>query len=81
MTKRSDRDYLLIEIADNGPGMAKGKMATPEAGEPSEGKGFGLFITREILHYLGGHLEFKSQKGEGTQVSLFLAVNSTAGRA
>jgi two-component system nitrogen regulation sensor histidine kinase GlnL len=81
MTKRSDRDYLLIEVADNGPGMAKGKMATPEAGEPSEGKGFGLFITREILQYLGGHLEFKSQKGEGTQVSLFLAVNSTAGRA
>jgi two-component system nitrogen regulation sensor histidine kinase GlnL len=77
LTKRLDRDYLLIEIVDNGPGMVEGKMAHPEPGEPSEGKGFGLFITREILRYLGGHLELKSRQGEGTQVSLFLAVNPT----
>ncbi|VAX30791.1 hypothetical protein MNBD_NITROSPIRAE02-120, partial [hydrothermal vent metagenome] len=53
--------------ADNGLGDI-----SPE----TRGRGFGLFITREILQYYGGFLEIKSRKGAGTAVRLYLRVSS-----
>ncbi len=71
--KVSDNDFVLIEISDTGPGMADNGLGdiSPE----TRGRGFGLFITREILQYYGGFLEIKSKKGAGTTVRLYLRVS------
>lgn len=72
---RSGTDFALIEISDNGPGIAvykNGNMFTPSK---AKGKGLGLFITREILRSCGGHLEIKSKRGVGTMVKLYVPVN------
>ncbi|MEW6571207.1 MAG: ATP-binding protein, partial [Nitrospirota bacterium] len=67
---QSGKEFTVIEIKDTGCGMVRGKSST----FPSEkkGKGLGLFITREILKSLGGHLEIKSKKGQGTTVKMYL---------
>ncbi|MEC4685169.1 MAG: ATP-binding protein [Nitrospirota bacterium] len=70
----SGNDFVLIEVSDTGPGMADSGIndISPE----NKGRGFGLFITREILQYYGGSLEIKSRKGAGTTVRLYLRVSS-----
>jgi len=71
----SGTDFALIEISDNGPGMAVDRnddMVTPSK---TKGKGLGLFITREILRSCGGHLEIKSKRESGTMVKLYVPVN------
>ena len=69
---RSGTGFARIEVSDTGPGMtAKGIGDLPPAMN-DKGKGFGLFITREILKYYGGKLEIMSEKDRGTTVRLFL---------
>ena len=69
--KHSGIDFAVIEISDSGPGMAERRI--DDLSMPlREGKGFGLFITREILQSYGGNLEIKSKKGSGTTVRLCL---------
>jgi len=72
--KVSGNDFVLIEVSDTGPGMADNGISgiSPE----NKGRGFGLFITREILQYYGGFLEIKSLKDAGTAVRLYLRVSS-----
>jgi two-component system nitrogen regulation sensor histidine kinase GlnL len=41
-----------------------------------KGRGFGLFITREIVQHHGGYMEVSSEKGTGTSVRIYLAVES-----
>ncbi len=67
-------EYVLIEVSDTGPGMVDSGESdvTPE----KRGRGFGLFITREILQYYGGFLEIESKKGAGTTVGLYLRASS-----
>ncbi|MEJ2200382.1 MAG: HAMP domain-containing sensor histidine kinase [Desulfuromonadaceae bacterium] len=76
--RRSDKRFVVIEIADNGPGMPEVSTAVddfPRYDVPwSEGKGFGLFIAREVLQHHGGLLEISSRQGEGTRVRLLLPV-------
>lgn len=72
--KHSGIDVASIEISDTGPGMAEGRMHKMSVPLKGKGKGFGLFITREILQYYGGNLEIKSKKGSGTTVRLYLPV-------
>jgi two-component system nitrogen regulation sensor histidine kinase GlnL len=77
----SGSDFLVVEISDTGPGIAEGKidtLAMPSDAE-KEGRGFGLFITREILQYYGGHLEIKSRKGTGTTIRLHLPAKKARG--
>jgi len=42
----------------------------------SDGRGFGLFLTREIVRHHGGLLEIVSRKNQGTSVGIFLPVSS-----
>lgn len=64
-------DFAIIEISDTGPGMAKGGIDGLCTTSNDRGRGFGLFITREILQYYGGHLEIKSSRSTGTTVRLY----------
>lgn len=64
----------VIEIVDNGPGMPVDKIAAlnDPASEPEGGgdRGFGLFITREVLSAYGGSMQIVSDSGKGTSVRL-----------
>jgi two-component system nitrogen regulation sensor histidine kinase GlnL len=70
----SDIDFIVIEISDTGRGIAKGRMDSISKPVEKKGKGFGLFITREILQYYDGRLEIKSNKGKGTTIRLYIPI-------
>jgi len=74
---RGDKDYALIEISDTGPGMRQSNVDELSRPAGKKGKGFGLFITREVLKYHGGHLEIKSLTDAGTTVKLYLPAKSS----
>lgn len=76
---RSTREgrFARVEIADNGPGMPEGFVEepdTPAAEGSRKGRGFGLFIAREVLQSHGGSLEIRSEHGRGTRVVLLIPV-------
>jgi len=61
-----------IQIADNGPGIAKGvenRLFEPffTTKPPGEGSGLGLAISRRIIADHSGRLDFSSEPGEGTR--------------
>ncbi len=72
LSARPDGDYISLHVTDNGPGISGDGG---EARRGTGGKGYGLFITREVLSSLGGYMEIDSRKGEGTVVSLYIAVD------
>lgn len=75
---REGVDFAVIEIADTGPGMSESGMEGLSHGSGNKGRGFGLFITREVLQYYGGHLEIRTSQGSGTTVRLYLPVGIKA---
>jgi len=70
--------FVVVEVADNGPGMSERRADDfhhlQVASAVTEGKGFGLFITREIMQQHGGALEIRSGHGQGTTVRLVFPV-------
>ncbi len=78
LVKRGDRDYISIMISDNGKGMtSEGQKGAGYSNEKriEKGRGFGLFLTREIIQSHGGTIEIVSKKNMGTSVEMFLPVN------
>jgi two-component system nitrogen regulation sensor histidine kinase GlnL len=71
---RDGRPFCVVEVRDDGPGMrdrsGEGYSAPLEDTARAQGKGFGLFITREVLQGHGGMLEVRSGEGMGTTVRL-----------
>lgn len=68
---------VVVEVADNGPGMSPEVIA--RAREPwfstkpgGESSGIGLWITERIVSEHGGQLQIESQMGEGTTVRVVL---------
>jgi len=76
MIQQGGLPFAVVEVADDGPGMdpARVEALHDPASEPELGKdrGFGLFITREVVTSYGGHLEIGSAEGQGTRVKLLL---------
>ena len=76
MEHRSGRPMVAVEVADNGPGMdfARIEELRDPASEPEPGndRGFGLFITREVVTSYGGLLEINRAEGSGTRVRLLM---------
>lgn len=73
-TQRLGKKWVMLEISDTGGGIyrnAKGKSSTSSG---DEGRGFGLFITREVLQSFRGDMEIKSKRGSGTTVKMYLPV-------
>jgi two-component system nitrogen regulation sensor histidine kinase GlnL len=70
--EKSGTLFTVIEISDTGPGMVNANFDAAAATKKQAGKGFGLFITQEILKYYGGHAEIEGRKNEGTTVRLYL---------
>lgn len=73
---RSGHPWVMVEVSDNGPGMAVGKFS-PAPPAPGKSKGFGLFITHEILRSCGGRVAVKNRKSQGTVITLSLPAKET----
>jgi two-component system, sensor histidine kinase RegB len=79
VTMRSgiDDDEVRIDVIDHGCGMDPDVLA--RATDPffttkptGEGMGLGLFLARAVTEQLGGRIEFESEVGKGTRVTLVL---------
>jgi PAS domain S-box-containing protein len=80
---RNDRDGVLIEIADTGPGMAPEVAA--RVFEPffttkpmNEGTGLGLAICHGLVTGMGGTITLDSAVGRGTTVRIWLRATADA---
>lgn len=69
---REGAPCAVIEITDTGPGMSDAYLDGAMQMGRNGGKGFGLFITREIMKCYKGHLDIESGRKEGTSVRLVL---------
>lgn len=66
----AEENMAVIRIADNGEGMEPEQIA--KLGEPyystkTKGTGLGLMVTYRIIEVMQGTLEFRSEKGKGTE--------------
>ncbi len=67
-----NRNFVVISISDTGPGLARKEHIELSSGGASAGRGFGLYITDEIIKHYGGHVEIDSKKDVGTTIRLFI---------
>lgn len=74
LLEESASNYVVIEISDTGIGIRNKKKLGPS---DESGRGYGLFITREIIKSYGGYIEIKSAKGKGTSVRLYLPAKTS----
>jgi len=74
---RSDlsEDNVEVKFVDTGRGISPSGMASlfePYVTTKAAGSGLGLLIVRRIVREHGGEIEFESEQGEGTAVTVFL---------
>ncbi|MEO3945942.1 HAMP domain-containing sensor histidine kinase [Gorillibacterium sp. CAU 1737] len=77
ISARSNGEYVAISVKDNGEGMELAEIS--RLGEPyfsnkSKGTGLGLMVTFRIIEAMKGTIQFKSQKGKGTEAIIRLPV-------
>ncbi len=78
---RSQSGQVTITVEDTGSGIPEEHQervfepffTTKPSGQ---GTGLGLFLTREIVHRLGGEISLSSTPGQGTRVTLILPRHS-----
>jgi two-component system nitrogen regulation sensor histidine kinase GlnL len=70
--ERTGKIFIVVAVSDTGPGIEDNAFGEYPAERRENGKGFGLFITYEILKHYGGHLEIDSKKDTGTTIKLFI---------
>lgn len=67
--------YLVLEVEDNGTGIAQGKQSDVFSlfkSTKSDGMGVGLWLSQSIVESHAGSLSFVSQPGQGTVFTLRL---------
>ncbi len=77
VTVRSDLDdeHVSVSFADTGGGISAEDMSNlfqPYFTTKKTGTGLGLLIVRRIAREHGGEIEFASEEGKGTTVTMFL---------
>ncbi|KAL2825711.1 hypothetical protein BJY01DRAFT_230069 [Aspergillus pseudoustus] len=78
-------NFAHLKITDTGCGISQDylnrKLFTPFSQECvlTEGVGLGLSITQQLVEYLGGHIQVKSESGAGTQVDVYIPVDVVEG--
>lgn len=68
-------ERIRVAFADSGAGITKEKLA--RFGEPffstkEKGTGLGLMVSHKIIENHGGLMEYESEVGRGTTVSVYL---------
>ena len=72
---RKENGMIVLNVADNGPGLSKAMMSrlfTPFSTEREGGLGLGLVIARDIARDMGGDLRHVANGGEGAAFELTL---------
>ena len=75
--ERSGRIYVVVAVSDTGRGMTNACVGELPLDQKDNGRGFGLFITYEILRHYHGHLEIDSKRNAGTTIKLFIPCQHT----
>jgi len=78
-SRKNKTRFVVVDIADTGQGMAPKDLGPPKKKDAVKGKGFGLFITREIVRYHSGHIEIVNGKSAGTTIRIHLPVELQGG--
>jgi signal transduction histidine kinase len=78
---RGKRDpRILVEIADDGPGMSeefiREKLFNPFSTTKEDGLGLGVYTIRQIALLHGGSVRIRSVEGEGTRVRFHFPTES-----
>ena len=85
-----ERVGIVIEVQDNGPGIAEEAMSrlfTPYAQASLEtartygGTGLGLAVSRQLARLMGGDITVESVMGEGSRFTLRLPVPKNGAEA
>lgn len=74
---RLSDESVILEISDAGSGMSQevlGRLGEPffTTKEPGRGMGLGLFLARNVISKLGGHLDFRPADQQGTVATVKL---------
>ncbi|MCG6881241.1 MAG: response regulator [Deltaproteobacteria bacterium] len=77
LTAETSEDHVTFTISDTGRGIPREhleKIFEPffSTKPTGEGTGLGLFVTRSIIHKLGGEIDVESRVGQGTRFSVKL---------
>jgi two-component system, NtrC family, sensor kinase len=82
-TRPEGNDAIAVEVADNGKGIAQDVL--PKIFDPffttkeiGKGTGLGLSIAYKIVAQHGGHIDVKSQLGNGTTFTVVLPIRPPA---
>ncbi|HSN51394.1 MAG TPA: ATP-binding protein, partial [Woeseiaceae bacterium] len=79
LVTRTQGDAVLLEVTDNGSGLADPNRAfEPFYSTRPDGLGMGLTIVRSIVNSHGGRVSIESSPGRGTTTSVSLPVNGAA---
>jgi two-component system nitrogen regulation sensor histidine kinase GlnL len=77
LTHEDNTDYAVVEISDTGRGIPKKELCRlgelPE-NPKKEDKGFGIFLSREIIKSHNGKLLWESVKSRGTTFKIYLPI-------
>jgi len=76
ITSALDTDKLILQIADNGPGVAaevRTRLFEAFASDKPDGTGMGLAIASSIMHRLGGEISLAPAPSGGECVTLCFA--------
>lgn len=75
------KDYVRIEVKDNGRGIPKGKQdliferfeqVDSSLSRQAEGTGIGLSLVKSLVNALGGQITLKSKEGKGSNFIVLL---------
>jgi len=79
----SDKKFLYFDILDQGTGMDQSIIAKAHepfftSKEPGKGMGLGLFLAQNVAESYDGELRISSEPGQGTTVTISLALQQTS---
>ena len=77
---QSQKDFVHIEIEDNGRGIKKKDLKqifTPFFSTKPKGSGLGLYVVKKIVEEHEGSVSIQSEVGKGTKVKIKLPIGST----
>lgn len=79
--KREDKNFAVVQIKDNGPGITdevKAKMFdfgfSTKTDKNTSSRGIGLHYCKDCIKKYGGSIEVESKLGEGTTFSIFVPI-------